>query len=214
MFKSAAALSFLLAPLLALAQMPNPFNVPMGGYSNVAAGNSLPLSWQPTTGGTVTLVLRSGDTKNLKAGTVIASNVQNSGSYTWNIPSDITKGFTYTVEIVADGNTSQVNYTPYFPIDSSNTTPSSTSAVTIGAPSGLPSVPASLASAESSATSAASKTASATSSSSMTSSMTSSTASSQTSAASAAATTHANAAAAAPVGGWTLAGALLAGLVL
>lgn len=54
----------------ALAQQ-NPFNIPDGGYSGVTAGNSLDLSWSPTTGGTVTLVLRSGDSSDLAAGTEI-----------------------------------------------------------------------------------------------------------------------------------------------
>ncbi|KAL9090750.1 MAG: hypothetical protein Q9159_001806 [Coniocarpon cinnabarinum] len=136
----------------------NPFNVPDGGYNNAEAGQSLDLSWQPTTGGTVTLVLRSGDSTNLQAGTEITSNAPNNGHYTWPVPSDITKGFTYTVQIISDQG--DINYTPYFPIDSSNVAPSSTSIVATGAPTGsaaaLPAVPPSLAAQQSSIQSSAS----------------------------------------------------------
>ncbi|EMC93602.1 hypothetical protein BAUCODRAFT_37282 [Baudoinia panamericana UAMH 10762] len=49
----------------------NPFKVPPGNYV-ATAGQPLNLTWTPTTQGTVTLVLRSGSSANLFAGTVIA----------------------------------------------------------------------------------------------------------------------------------------------
>lgn len=158
-----------------LAQHPNPFNNP-SSYA-VTAGKPLALSWQPTTSGSVTLVLRSGSANDLATGTIITSNAQNSGSYTWAVPSDITKGYAYTVEIIDDTEPSNVNYTPYFAIDSTDTTASSTGVVSLGAPSALPVVPASLATAasmnkaqQSSAMSAASMGSMATSAGSMTTS--------------------------------------------
>lgn len=108
-----AFLALLLSTLTSAQQ--NPFNVPTGGYTSIAAGGTVPLSWKPTTGGKVTLVLRSGDSKNLAEGTLIASDVDNNGSYEWKVPSGITKGAAYTIQIVAGG---ELNYTPYFPIDS------------------------------------------------------------------------------------------------
>lgn len=126
----------LLAALTTLASVvtaqQNPFNVPPGGYS-LSAGSSIPLSWKPTTGGSVSLVLRSGDATDLKEGTLIADNIANSGSYTWSIPSSITKGAAYTIQIVAGED---VNYTPYFPIDSPIVAPTKTAIVATGAPSG------------------------------------------------------------------------------
>ena len=60
------------APLLALAQNnPNPFNVPETGLS-ATGGQPLNLEWNPTTDGTVSLILRSGSSNNLEEGTVIA----------------------------------------------------------------------------------------------------------------------------------------------
>lgn len=70
------ARSFFLAlastPFMALAQSgANPFNVPTSGLST-SAGQSLALSWNPTTQGTVSLVLRSGNSGDLSSGTTIA----------------------------------------------------------------------------------------------------------------------------------------------
>ncbi|KAI7335262.1 hypothetical protein KC315_g3344, partial [Hortaea werneckii] len=105
------AITLLSAPLLALAQ--NAFNIPEAGLS-ATGGQPLDLSWDPTTDGTVTLVLRSGSSNNLNEGTVIASNIDNSGSYTWTPSNDLTRGSDYTVQIVSDDDPSVTNYTPYF----------------------------------------------------------------------------------------------------
>lgn len=60
------------APFLVLAQSDaNPFNNPSGGYS-ATAGKPLTLSWKPTTDGTVSLILRSGNSGDLAEGTTIA----------------------------------------------------------------------------------------------------------------------------------------------
>ncbi|KAK5016678.1 hypothetical protein LTR16_002547 [Cryomyces antarcticus] len=117
----------------------NPFNIPSTGIA-FTAGQPTTLNWQPTTSGTVTLVLRQGASNNLAQGAIIQSKIPNSGSYTWTPPSDIVRGSDYTIEIVDDTNPSRTNYTPYFVIDSANTVSSGTaigqfSTVTYGAPS-------------------------------------------------------------------------------
>lgn len=73
LFPRSLLIAALSAPLLAFAQnKPNPFNVPSSGLS-ATAGQDLQLMWMPTTDGTVSLILRSGGSDNLKDGTTIAS---------------------------------------------------------------------------------------------------------------------------------------------
>lgn len=55
----------------------NPFKIPTSGLSFVA-GQTSPIQWTPSTNGTVTLVLRSGNSNNLAIGTPIASKYQTS----------------------------------------------------------------------------------------------------------------------------------------
>ena len=50
----------------------NPFKIPTSGIAG-SAGQPLTLSWNPTTSGTVSLILRSGSSNNLNSGTPIAS---------------------------------------------------------------------------------------------------------------------------------------------
>lgn len=70
-FRFATVLALLSAPFFVLAAEPNPFKIPTGGLS-ATAGEPLDLEWTPTTTGTVTLVLRSGESTNLKKGVTIA----------------------------------------------------------------------------------------------------------------------------------------------
>ncbi|KAK4507921.1 hypothetical protein PRZ48_001656 [Zasmidium cellare] len=108
------------APFLAFAQdKPNPFNNPSGGYQ-VTAGQPLTLSWKPTTEGTVSLSLRMGNSGDLSQGTTFASNIPNSGSYTWQVPADTVRGSSYTIEIQSDSNPDETNYTPPFILESTN----------------------------------------------------------------------------------------------
>lgn len=65
------ALFALVSAGLAFAQSPNPFNIPPGGYQT-SAGSAVNISWTPTTQGTVSLYLRSGDSAYLNNGTAIA----------------------------------------------------------------------------------------------------------------------------------------------
>ncbi|KAF7184990.1 putative cell wall protein [Pseudocercospora fuligena] len=112
----------------------NPFKIPTTGLQ-ATAGEPLTLSWEPTTSGTVSLILRSGSSNDLAEGTVIASNIDNKGSYTWTPDTDTTRGSDYTIEIVSDSDPSATNYTPYFVLESDNTVAATTSNVSLGAPS-------------------------------------------------------------------------------
>ncbi|KAI7189217.1 hypothetical protein D0869_06831 [Hortaea werneckii] len=129
------AITLLSAPLLALAQ--NKFKIPEAGLS-ATGGQPVDLQWDPTTDGTVTLVLRSGSSNNLNEGTVIARSIDNDGSYTWTPDNSITRGSDYTVEIVSDDDPSVTNYTPYFVLDTDTTVAKSTSEVSLGATSAAP----------------------------------------------------------------------------
>nr|POF26187.1 putative cell wall protein [Quercus suber] len=131
-----AVLALFSAPLLALAQNSTEANAPIvPQVFSASAGDPLTLKWTPSTSGTVTLVLRTGNSANLDQGSVIASNVDNSGSYTWDVPSDTVRGSDYTIEIVSDDDSSATNYWPYFVIDSSVTVATTTaSTVSLGAP--------------------------------------------------------------------------------
>lgn len=132
-FTTTTLLALLSAPLLTLAQSANPFSIPEEGLS-ATAGEPLTLNWEPTTDSTVTLILRSGSSSHLEDGTVIASSIENSGSYTWTPPEETTRGSDYTIEIVDDANEENTNFTPYFVLESENTTPQTTDVVTSGAP--------------------------------------------------------------------------------
>lgn len=128
----------LLAPILSAAQSepndnPNAFQIPDGGLS-FTAGESTTVNWDPTTSGTVTLILRSGASSNLAEGVVVASEIDNSGSFTWTPDTDITRGSDYTLQIVDDADPSLSNYSPYFVVESDNTVASETGQVTLGAP--------------------------------------------------------------------------------
>lgn len=126
-------IALLSAPLVVLAQSTaNSFKVPEG-FSG-SAGSPLTLNWTPTTSGTITLVLRTGNSANLEAGSIIASSIPNSGSYTWQIPADTVRNSDYAVEIVDDSDPSTYNFTPYFVIDSTVTVATtSASLVSLGA---------------------------------------------------------------------------------
>ncbi|KAK6395097.1 hypothetical protein LTR65_001286 [Meristemomyces frigidus] len=110
-------LALLSGPLLVLAQNANPFKIPTSGLS-ATAGQAVDLEWNPTTQGSITLILRSGASNDLVAGTVIAQSIANNGSYSWTPSESITRGWNYTVEIVDDTDASNTNYTPYFYLDS------------------------------------------------------------------------------------------------
>lgn len=76
-FSTSAFLAVAAAPLLAFAQGQgesngsNPFNIPTTSL-NTEAGETVNLTWKPTTEGTVTIYLRSGASNDLNKGTAIA----------------------------------------------------------------------------------------------------------------------------------------------
>ncbi|BDD57871.1 hypothetical protein MPDQ_004076 [Monascus purpureus] len=127
------ALSALAA--VAVADSPNPFNIPGHGYT-FTVGEPTTLSWSPTTEGTVTLKLLTGAVTNPKDGTTIASSIPNSGSYQWTPPSDIAAEPDYTIEIINDSDPSQYNFLPRFVVAGATGT-STTSAATTASPTTL-----------------------------------------------------------------------------
>ena len=93
-----AALVALLSAIAAFAQSgPNAFKIPTGGWQ-VTAGKPITLQWTPSTAGTVSLLLRHGAGSDLSKGVPIASDLQNSGSYTWTPASNLPRRSDYTIE--------------------------------------------------------------------------------------------------------------------
>ncbi|KAL4784246.1 Ser-Thr-rich glycosyl-phosphatidyl-inositol-anchored membrane family-domain-containing protein [Aspergillus varians] len=107
----------------------NSFNIPKDGYA-FTAGEATTLSWTPSTQGTVSLRLQWGSAFTSSTGTTIASNIPNSGSYTWSVPSEIADKSDYTVEIISDSDTDSTNYLPRFSIEGADATATTTSTTT------------------------------------------------------------------------------------
>ncbi|CAD0114955.1 unnamed protein product [Aureobasidium uvarum] len=162
-FSTQTLIALLASPLLALAADNNFIN---SDYTGITAGKTFDVKWNPTTSGTVSIILRSGASNNLTPGVYVAQGLSNSGTYSWSVPSDITRGSDYALEIVDDQDTSKVNYTPQFVIDSTNTVASSTSYISqsasasSAASSGISSANSSASKASSSASASASSSAS------------------------------------------------------
>lgn len=180
-FSTQTLIALMASPLLALADGNSFTN---SNFNGITAGKTFDLTWKPTTSGTVSIILRSGASSNLTPGVYVArkclscqicqrnhtltqfpEGLTNSGSYTWNVPSDITRGTDYALEIIDDSNpTSSTNtaYTPQFFIESTNTVASSTSYIgqsasaSSAASSGISSANSSASSAASSASKSAS----------------------------------------------------------
>ncbi|RHZ72609.1 hypothetical protein CDV55_105915 [Aspergillus turcosus] len=118
-----------LAAVVAAQTNANPFNIPASGYQ-FTAGEPTTLSWDPTTGGTVTLKLQWGSVFTPNSGSTIVSNIPNSGSYTWTVPSNIAARPDYSVEIISDQDTSETNYLPRFAVAGATGIASSTASAT------------------------------------------------------------------------------------
>lgn len=76
LFSTSTLLAVAATPFLVAAQGQdsngsNPFNIPKESL-NTEAGDSVDLTWKPTTSGTVTIYLRSGASNNLDKGQAIA----------------------------------------------------------------------------------------------------------------------------------------------
>ncbi|KAL8694574.1 MAG: hypothetical protein Q9224_003547 [Gallowayella concinna] len=112
--------------LVAAQSKPNPFTLPPGFMIN--AGQPTTITWEPTTGGTVSIRLREGASSNLEEGTVIASNIDNNGKATITLPADTTRNSDYALQIVSDSDPTDVNYSAQFVVESKNTVKSVSSA--------------------------------------------------------------------------------------
>ncbi|KZF23791.1 hypothetical protein L228DRAFT_238310 [Xylona heveae TC161] len=169
---SVAVILSALAAAVAAQSNDNPFKYPTGGWG-FKAGSSTEIDWDPTTSGTVTILLREGANSNLSPGTAIAKSIPNNGKFTWAVPADTVRGANYALEIVDDQDSSKTNYSPQFVIDST-VIASSSSSSSASASSTSASASSSSASAASSSSSASSSASSSSASSSSTSSASSS----------------------------------------
>lgn len=95
----------------------NPISQP-GLNTIVPVDQDFTITWEPTTEGTVSLVLLKGPAENLIPVYAIAEKIENSGSYTWDPkdtlePSEGAKG--YGIQLI-DDKTGQYQYTTQFGI--------------------------------------------------------------------------------------------------
>ncbi|KAJ5806203.1 Ser-Thr-rich glycosyl-phosphatidyl-inositol-anchored membrane family-domain-containing protein [Penicillium pulvis] len=150
--------------LVSASSTANPFSNPSGGYV-FTAGDATTLTWDPTTSGTVSLRLQWGSVTTAESGDAIASDIDNSGSYTWDVPTDLVKGREYTIEILDDSDSSDYNFLPYFTVAGATATASATATSTSSSAS-TTSEATSTSSASSSTTSSTSSSSSSTSTSS------------------------------------------------
>jgi len=133
---------FFTAALVALSALvtfaladPNPIIYPTAG-TVIKPQESVTITWTVSPGtGPISLVLREGPSGNLKDVVVIVSDINNSGSYTWVVPSDLTMGTDYAIEIKWSTG---VNYSSQFTIDSSLKITTTTATTTSGS-SAIPS---------------------------------------------------------------------------
>lgn len=124
----------------------NPFSIPTDGYT-FTTGEATALKWEPTTTGTISLILQWGAVLNGNSGTVIAckpyaqmtqyspdkiltapANIANDGSYTWNVPSKLAAEPDYTIKIVSDEDSNDYNYIGRFTVEGATVSVSSSSA--------------------------------------------------------------------------------------
>ncbi|KAJ5702877.1 hypothetical protein N7488_010425 [Penicillium malachiteum] len=108
----------------------NPFDNPEGGYV-FTAGSPTTLTWDPTTSGTIELRLQWDTVTTPETGDAIVSDYDNTGSYTWDVPTDLVEDREYTIEILDTSDTDDYNFLPYFTVvgatESASATATSTS---------------------------------------------------------------------------------------
>lgn len=102
----------------------NPISKPDGSVPLVA-GETVTITWNPTTSGPITLKLRKGPSGDLKDVATVVGGYENSGSFTYTIPKNTPSGTDYAFQI-SDDKTTDVNYTPLLTI-TSDVAPSSSS---------------------------------------------------------------------------------------
>nr|POE99371.1 hypothetical protein CFP56_52764 [Quercus suber] len=108
-----------------------------GMNSVVSAGKDYTITWNPTTEGTISVVLLKGPGNDAVPQYAIVEKIKNSGSYTWTVKEDLepTDGASgYGIELIDDA-TGQYQYSTQFGIDNPDyevSAPSSTSAMESG----------------------------------------------------------------------------------
>ena len=107
-----------LAAIASASSTDNSFNIPTNGYT-FKVGEPTTLTWTPSTSGTVTLRLQWGAVTTANSGSVIASNIPNDGSYTWDVPSNLAAQPDYTIEIISNDNDNDYNFLPRFTVEGS-----------------------------------------------------------------------------------------------
>lgn len=103
-----------------------------GLNSVVPAGKPFTVTWEPTTQGTVTLVLLKGPSSNAEPQYAIVEHIPNSGTYQWTPSKDLapTEGAEgYGIQLISDKN-GQYQYTTQFGISNPNYKPDSSSSST------------------------------------------------------------------------------------
>lgn len=149
----------------ALTAAQNAFIAPVAD-DTFAAGSSTTLEWDATTNGTVSLRLQWGATTTSTDGVAIASDIDNSGSYVWTIPTDIPVEDDYFIYIADDDDSSIVNYSARFYITGATGSTTTSASATTASATSTSTVVSSTSAASNTTTSAASTTSSASSSSS------------------------------------------------
>lgn len=94
------------------------------GKEAIVAGKPCVVTWTPTTGpdSMVTLTLRKGPSTDLQNVAVIVGPIKNTGSYTWNVASDLPSADNYAIMITSPA-APQPNYTPLLSIQGSSSKP-------------------------------------------------------------------------------------------
>jgi hypothetical protein len=97
--------------------------------TNLTPGQPFTITWTPDSGSTVTLILRKGDANDLSTVGTIASNIPNTGTYTWYPENTLAGGTDYAIETVgANGN---IDYSHFFGIDNGVVASSASSTVPV-----------------------------------------------------------------------------------
>ncbi|KAK6518582.1 hypothetical protein TWF506_005716 [Arthrobotrys conoides] len=79
-------------------------------------GEPFDIRWQNTVGASISLVLIDGPATQLREILTIATDISNTGSYTWTVPADLEPSGTYTIRISYDSNPNNWNYSDRFTV--------------------------------------------------------------------------------------------------
>ncbi|KAJ6264022.1 hypothetical protein Dda_0161 [Drechslerella dactyloides] len=110
----------LLLPLVAAAAPKlnsNAITAPVAG-AFLKAGEPYTIKWTNVQGPQVTLTLIDGPSNQLDSITQIAENVDNTGSFTWNVPANLARSGTYAIRISYSSNPAEWNYSDRFNFES------------------------------------------------------------------------------------------------